>query len=158
MAFPFGKTIFPIPGNGPLPCFLEGGHVFGAGFRPTSLQHVDGSRRPVSRFAPPGRSPPDGLSGQGVLPQKNVKQLPTLPATTPRSGLLSDPRKPSRQGLLGFRRSKRALGPALGGEEMAQRERCEAPSNSLVFVEKVYSWIVVDPNDLIAGYLYKYFK
>lgn len=34
-----------------------------------------------------------------VLPQKNVKQLPTLPATTPRSGLLSDPRKPSRQGF-----------------------------------------------------------
>lgn len=36
-----------------------------------------------------------------VLPQKNVKQLPTLPATTPRGGLLNDPRArtPNRQGL-----------------------------------------------------------
>lgn len=36
-----------------------------------------------------------------VLPQKNVKQLPTLPASTPRGGLLNDPRSrtPNRQGL-----------------------------------------------------------
>ena len=36
----------------------------------------------------------------GVLPQKNVKQLPTLPALTPRGGLLNDPRSrtPNRQG------------------------------------------------------------
>eukprot|EP00434_Breviolum_minutum_P027641 symbB.v1.2.024448.t1/scaffold2318.1/size82491/2 len=36
-----------------------------------------------------------------VLPQKNVKQLPTLPASTPRGGLFNDPRSrtPTRQGL-----------------------------------------------------------
>jgi len=37
-----------------------------------------------------------------ALPQKNVKQLPTLPNTTPRTALMSpSPRKPSRNTLFG---------------------------------------------------------
>lgn len=37
-----------------------------------------------------------------ALPQKNVKQLPTLPANTPRNALMSpSPRKPSRNTLFG---------------------------------------------------------